>query len=392
MAWAQSDYTVTPSVKVTELYDDNVFDTPSRSQPNGSPSSQGDEKRDDFITRGTAGLDVGYRTRPFTLHLGYDLSGENYADNSRESDFPSSQHGRVEASFVESRRLSFTLNGSYQESNRSRDLNTPFARAIEPDVVGAPPSLGTTALNTGRSRSEIYQGGGAAGYRLDPITELRTGFSYAHTQQVGASSNDDYLADLDGSRKLTEKLDGEIHYAYRHFSFGSDSLNPSDRSSDSHSVTAGGSYRYSPRVSFMLLAGPRFTEGSVDSEVIAEITYLLERGLVDLHYQRTLTTSVGGGDTVDSNEVTLSASYRAAEDLTATLALSYNHESTGGTSANIYRSVVSVSYAITRWLSIVGSYEFSDQDATFNSSEQGGSIRHNIVQIGVAAEQAFQVL
>ena len=77
VARGQAGIYVTPSVSISEVYDDNIFNTSSNDDAESPlppvPGLQATrrDREDDFITRGGAGLNGGYRSQPFTLLVGY---------------------------------------------------------------------------------------------------------------------------------------------------------------------------------------------------------------------------------------------------------------------------------------------------------------------------------
>ena len=67
-ALAQAGFYITPSLRLSEEFDDNVFVT-----------ARGE--RADFITRFTPGVELGYRSEPFTLLARSSFDAEVFADN-----------------------------------------------------------------------------------------------------------------------------------------------------------------------------------------------------------------------------------------------------------------------------------------------------------------------
>lgn len=67
-ALAQAGFYITPSLRLSEEFDDNVVVTASG-------------ERADFITRFTPGIELGYRSEPFTLLARSSFDAEVFADN-----------------------------------------------------------------------------------------------------------------------------------------------------------------------------------------------------------------------------------------------------------------------------------------------------------------------
>jgi len=375
VARGQAGIYVTPSVSISEVYDDNIFNTSSNDDAESPlppvPGLQATrrDREDDFITRGGAGLNGGYRSQPFTLLVGYEFEGESYADHTDQSTVPSSQRAHLESTYASARRSQLSLHGEYAETKQSRDLNSlAFETIAGPSSVNGP-LVPVTTLETPRARSELYEVGPSLRYDLDPLTSSETGFTYSHGHQVGSSTNDTYVASLDLSRKLDPRNSIEAGYDYRHFEIDQPNDQSSeavdadgDRKIDSHGVTVGGRHDFSPTTTLHVRGGARFTEGEVDPQVSADLDHELQRGKLGLRYEETVTTGVGVTDVLRTRGAVAFAAYDLSEFLTSQVTLSYYRNSErSGADADIYRAGVSLSYRLLEWLSIRVSYDFRDR-------------------------------
>ena len=82
-ALAQTGWVILPSFSLAEEFDDNVFVSTT-------------DPKSDFITRFTPGLQLGYRSVPFTLLASGSIDAEIYANNSELSDAANASATRVE--------------------------------------------------------------------------------------------------------------------------------------------------------------------------------------------------------------------------------------------------------------------------------------------------------
>src|SRR5262249_16645909 len=160
-ARGQAGWYLTPSVTVAEVYDDNIFFTPSN-QPPGSPPKQAD-----FIFRGTPALVAGYRSQPFSLLGGYAVSGEVYARNPDLHTIPAAQNATLDTSYLPYPLLLLSFSGGYLQSETAQQLNSPTAET----QTGSP----ATALQGQRSRSSDYHLGPAGRYQIDQLTSIIDG-------------------------------------------------------------------------------------------------------------------------------------------------------------------------------------------------------------------------
>src|SRR2546425_12681219 len=80
---AQTGYYLTPSLSVAEVYDDNVFFTPS-------------PRTHDFLTRTSPGLKAGYQSAPLTVEGSYTFDSEICSQHSELPTPLGRQRGSIE--------------------------------------------------------------------------------------------------------------------------------------------------------------------------------------------------------------------------------------------------------------------------------------------------------
>jgi TonB dependent receptor len=422
--WAQAGWYVTPSLSLSESYDDNIFSAqehisktavspavPTEPNPQATPIAVNAprSKDDDFIFTATPGLEAGYQSEPFTLLAGYKFGAEVYAKRSELNSAPARQQLSLQGSYLPDPLLTLSLGGGYFESKYARELNTT--------AVSVQTGLPVTGLERGRARAETYFARPTASYSIDPVTTLTGGYGFAHSHEVGTPSSDTHEALLTLARKLGEIDTVELNYSYRHFSFGETQLavaTPAPEATpppsptpapvttipssdeDSHAVTVGWAHQLTELTRFMLRAGPRFKQGgAVDPEIEASIGHIIERGEIDLSYVRTQATAVGLQGSFDTQTANLTVKYDVLQNLTTTTSLAYYHTSRESESADVYSANLGARYRLLEWLSLFGNYNFSYQNGVFAVAKDApgsdSEIFHNIVMIGVEAQQPFRL-
>ena len=152
VAPAQTGYYLTPALSVTEVYDDNVFYTPS-------PRTQ------DVLTRIRPGLKAGYQSAPLTVEGGYAFDSEIYSRHSELTDAQVRQQGSIELKATPIQVLTLSLPVSYFQTRTPTELNLQ------------------TGLAVGRVRAERYTANPAFTYRYDPLTTAKGDYTYENFAQ-----------------------------------------------------------------------------------------------------------------------------------------------------------------------------------------------------------------
>src|SRR5262245_40479538 len=102
-AWAQAGWYLTPSLRLSESYDDNIFGTSTN-------------RESDFITRVTPGLDGGYRSDPLTLTANGAFESDIFAKNPQLDDPTTGWNAGLNAQYLPDRNWTLGLNINYYET------------------------------------------------------------------------------------------------------------------------------------------------------------------------------------------------------------------------------------------------------------------------------------
>jgi hypothetical protein len=395
---------VTPSLTLSEYYDDNI-----------TAAVQGDPtKESDFVFRSQPGIIAGYRSAPFSLLGSYSISADVYAEHPDFNVFPATQQASLLANYLPTQRLSLMASGGYQESQYANQLNSA--------QVSQQTGLPATGLSNGRARSELYYAGATSSYALTPLTDASADYRFDHNHQVGNATNESHDADARLSHRFTEVDVGDVGGIYRHFSSSQPQTaaptpqpEPTPAPSailvlpeitDSYAVTFGWSHRFE-LTEIAVRAGPRFSnDASVHAEAYASITRKLARGSANFTYLNTQSSSVGVGGAVNVSSYAGNLTYNLLESLTSGLNLGLYQNSNPGQGqskvSDVYTAGMSLHYRLLEWLSIVLNYSFSYQDGVVSPvtttsssniviSQQNNNVQINIVSIGLEYSEPFRV-
>lgn len=122
LAWspdgqAQSGYYIVPQLALEEVYDDNIY-------------FNSENEVDDFITRLSPQLDVGFDSETFRWMLSYRNDSEWYKDNSDLDSNSARRFGDGMIEYRPNRRWTFTGQAQYIYTNSAEDISlTQIGRA-----------------------------------------------------------------------------------------------------------------------------------------------------------------------------------------------------------------------------------------------------------------------
>src|SRR5947209_8725118 len=255
---AQTGYYLTPSLSVAEVYDDNLFYSPS-------------PRTHDVFTRISPGLKAGYQSAPLTVEGSYAFDSEVYSQHSELTTPLVRQRGLIELKATPVPVLTLSLPVSYFQSRTPTELNL------------------TSGLAVGRVRAERYTTNPGFTYRFDPLTTAKGDYTYSKDLLAAGITIDSHIENLALDHRLSPRDTVGPGYVGRQFAFaGFPALT-------SHAFTLGWSHELTPLTTFTLRGGPRLTEGTVDRlpEALASIRHTLKRGELSLTYASTLTKGIG---------------------------------------------------------------------------------------------------
>jgi hypothetical protein len=154
-AVAQSRWTLTPSLNVSERFDTNIFLTAS-------------DRKSDFVTDIIPGIDIKLVGPTLQLSAGYSITGQFYADNSDLDNFGDNQSAFLGAHYLVNPRLTLDATGYFARTSETQTF-------LRPPTV--PADVPVTTLPTIESQREISNQGTlslGARYQLDQGKSVRT--------------------------------------------------------------------------------------------------------------------------------------------------------------------------------------------------------------------------
>jgi hypothetical protein len=343
LAWGQAGVYAKPWIAHGEEFDDNVFNDTTR-------------RKSDIVTRFTPGLEVGYRSEPFTLLGRYDFDAEIFAKNTRLTQAQARQRGGMQLDYKPTRFWTLGFLGEYIETERPEDLNT------------------TTGIAGERGRSRGYHFDPTFAYHFDALTMATSHYTFSRNERpqnlvlggIGTAidtRNDEHSTGLELARTFTGRDKGTISYGFRHFvvsGLPSDDLHRDTRDeSSSHIVSLGWVRQLSSLLTLSLRGGPRMSSGGIAPEVKGSLSQRFQRGEVMVTYGRTQNIAVGRSGPIETESYLGTVSYQLLPHLTmrANPAYYVNNSENGAT--KVYRLDLTVAYAVNPWLFLQGSYGFS---------------------------------
>lgn len=356
--WAQAGFYLIPSFSLAEEFDDNVFVTSV-------------DKRWDFITRFTPGIELGYRSEPFTLLASSSFDAEIFARNSGLNDAAARKRAALALKWLPDRLLTVGLDASYIETTTPSGLvgaaGLQLARTPATELVVTP--YATYQFTTADSARLQYT------FTRDTIDAGPTVSGVTLTEKVT-----DYTHRIDPSfaHQFTPLDTGALHYRASIFE------TQGARTVLSQAAMVAWVRQLTPQTSFTIRGGPRFIDdGSVQPEVFARIEHVLRLGKLGLEYIRSDGLLVGHPGPVELESITGSVEFEPLKLLTVKILPTYVRIFDGvlrsTTTTRSYGVGATAAYPLTTWLAARLTYKFSHQE------QVGPDINHNIVTLSLDA-------
>lgn len=351
----QEGFYLTPSFSVGEVFTDNVTAAP-------------DHRVHDWVTRFTPGLEASYETGPFTALAGYNFDAEIFARNSEFNSTMARQRAYLDLDYLPAPPLTLSLGGEFSETRSPSELNV---------VTGFP---------SRRAQAHRFMIDPSLTYRFNPLTTGRLQYTFSDEDRRFGVNTLTHVGRVGIERRITGRDVLGLDYTMTQFHFrGTEEfviargteildtitvfprpdLGEGDDTVRIHSIAPSWTRDLTPLTSFTVRAGPRFSEGTVDVDAFASVTRRLRQGEVTLAYSRAKATAVGEARAIDTDSVALTLRYNILPTLEVSATPAYFHNRRGGVKSDVYRFTLDATYAINRWLSLVGSYNLIHQRGLF---------------------------
>ena len=341
---AQTGYYLTPSLSVAEVYDDNLFYTPS-------------PRTHDFFTRTSPGLKAGYQSAPLKVEGSYTFDSEVYSRHTELTHPLVRQRGLIELKATPDQVLTLSVPVSFFQTRTPTELNLQ------------------TGLAVGRVRAERYTTNPAFTYRYNPLTTAKGDYTYSKDLLAGGITIDSHIVNLTLDSRLSPRDTVGPGYIGRRFEFSG------FPAVTSHAFTLGWSHDLTPLTTFTLRGGPRLTEGTVDRlpEASASISHKLKRGQLSLSYVSTLTPVFGLTTALTAQSITAAATTELLPKLQLSAAPAF-YKISEPFKATVYAMNLEASYQLTKTLALQASYLFYIQQGS-SSGQRAVEILHNVFLI-----------
>lgn len=344
-ALRRAPLTITPSLTITEEYNDNTgLDNRNRQW--------------DLITGFTPALAITLERPTYRLAAGYSFTAELFArDTQPDHAFD---------------RQSFVLDGLWRVTPQlTLTVNDTFAFNTDTNLIAS------EGVATGRDRAWSNTFGVGAGWQLDRLTTLRGGASYA-VERFESSDLDDsdvYRAEVGLERTLTRQLSGLIAYQFGYFDIEHEGR------FTTHTPRLGARWQPTATITLSLSGGPSFEfdddgDSRVTPAVSAGYRQRLPFGAVSVSYDRAIGTAGGLGGTTDNQ---LAAAFvdvtTLARGLVVQLSPRYSVVESPHSDRVDVRSLtllLQATYRLTDWMGLVAGYQFFQQRSDSTARSRSG--------------------
>jgi hypothetical protein len=327
-------FTLTPSITVTEEFNDNIF-------------IDNDRKEWDFITGFTPALAISFEDATRRLNAAYSFTAEVFAREPGESHAFDRQSFVGEALWRVSPQLTLSLADS-------------FAFTTDTNLIGS------ESVSTGRDRAWTNALTGGASWQFDRLTAARggVGWTVERFDSSELQDSDAYRADLALDRRLSPRLTASAGYQFAYFDI--------DREERTyvHTPRAGVAWEATETITLSLNGGPSFevkedSSTRVTPAVSAGYRQRLPFGAWGFGYDRAIGTAGGLGGTTDNQLISAFLDLTTlTRGLTVQLSPRYSIVESARDDSIDVRSFtfgVQATYRITPVVAFVAGYQFFHQ-------------------------------
>ena len=380
--------TVTPRFGVSEEYNDNIFFNQNHTE--------------DYITSLRLGLTAVYQRPDLTTSLSTGTSARFFARGvgTNAIDLAEATRGNLSTAYQASSRLSFGLSDSIARVGRTRslssatttDLGTTDSTAAN-TVTTSSTDLGGVSVLLPRGNALSNSLGVTAGYLLTPLVSSTVAYTNTlFTFSDPGGTNLTNSGSLGLGYEWSPTFGTNVGYSYSRF----DSNVSAD--ADTHTVTVGANYEFSPEWSAYGSAGgfinrqfgfgttstigtPTRTGATFD----LGLTRTFESSGLTVRGRQGITPSAGVAGTSITREGLLSYYAVLAQELTGSLTTSYSSFDTSQGSFQVFQLYTGISYAVWQNVSagLFYGYRRSEAGQAVGSILSAGTIDSNVVRLQV---------
>jgi hypothetical protein len=358
LAWAQA-IILSPSLAISEEYDDNVFLSPT-------------DRQSDFVTSIRPGLRLAIKEYPLDVTMDVSARGVYYADHPELNSTTDNQNGNLTIEYRPTPRFTASVTDT-------------FSRSFNPGEVD--PEIG---IITGRFRSTSNTVTPALSYQINPLTRIRLDYAFSifRSDSPLVVESDTHEAGVFVEREFTPRTSGTFRYTFSHFE---PKGNPPR---DAHLPRIGLAHALSPTIRVSADAGPLLIErsdGSTEITVGGSLRYAQQfpRGSLSVAYDRGARVAGVIGEVVTTQGLIASATFLATRALTVGLesAVRLTESEDATEDFRVYEAGIRLDYRVLEWLSVNAGYRYTRQDDRTGPLD----LDRNLVFLGLTASTDVRI-
>lgn len=344
---------LSPSLAISEEYDDNVFLSPT-------------DRQSDFVTSVSPGLRLAVKEYPWDVTMAVSARGIYYVNRPELNSTTDNQDGGLTIEYRPTPRFTASVTDT-------------FSRSFNPGEVD--PEIG---IITGRFRSYSNTAAPALSYQLNPLTRIRLDYAFRifRSDSSLAEDSDTHEAGVFVEREFTPRTSGTFRYTFSHFQ---PEGNPA---SDAHLPRVGLAHALSPTIRVSADAGPLLIErsdGSTEITVGGSLRYNQQftRGSLSVAYDRSAQVAGVIGEVVTTQGLTASLRFSATRAVTVGLdsAVRLTESEDATRDFRVYEAGIRLDYRVLEWLSVNAGYRYTRQDDRTGPLD----LYRNVVFLGLTA-------
>jgi hypothetical protein len=350
--------TLTPSIAVSEEYNDNIF-------------SNNQNRQWDFITNFSPALTLFVHRPDYELTAGYSFGAVLYARDTRLN--KAFDHQNLVANGVYRLTPGLTLTASdWFALNNSSNL------------------VGSQGFSTGRQESISNTVTPGVNWQMTPLNNLSLSANYGLLRFLGGGTgadSDTYTFQGNLTHAFTPRFSGIVGYGFTYLSLRD------QPDSTTHTGTVGFSYPFTQTLSATLTGGASVTQISGDTFVspagTASLVQAFSFGSASLHYNQGVAVAGGFGGTNDTLSVTGALTFSTLlRGLFVAISSAYTRSDSLSSKqpeqVDVWAVTLNVgaTYQIAQYASLFGGYTFLHQ-RTGASSSTKIDVDQNVVRFGL---------
>lgn len=316
---------LTPSVSVSETYDDNIFFNTNNEES-------------DFITRVTPALNLSYLDERLTVTGQASFDAEYFVNNSSQTDIFSRQHAELDSRFRVTQRQTLSLGGSYTDTLQPGELNP------------------LSGFDSGRANAERLTLSGSYGYVFSNRLSGNLGYIQS-TDDVQLGTDTEFREAYTGlAYEVTPFDTPRLGVRARQFDF--------EGSPTRESLTPylGWNHQFNRNFTLDLEGGPQMYEDGEDQIYFAvRADYTDDDNVLSLSVNRDESLIIGQPETVTNEAVQLSWTRRINDRLDISASPRLSRIEGMGLEADVTILSINSFYRLNERISLFAAFEHSDQ-------------------------------